>query len=474
MKCFPWLLAIPLLSGIAAGCKKNGSSDTVEKLGAFHKDVIIHEPVKYGSSEVKQQALGLYQLQDPSTMIFTASRGSEEYDAVGFRIGSITNDAVVSWIRSYYLPSSYMYQFANCSAFDNSQYTWLGGHIFGVPDSYGRPFLVKLNSDGDMVWSKYFVNAGPVATARSIAVTALKNGDIAFLTSSGNSFILYRISADGTLLWGRSIGNNLQTDPYFGSSNMFNNRNQTMVEAPDGSMYIAFASNASFNNKDVLIKVNSAGDLLFAKSYSYWSAPGAYYPHIVCTNDGRIIYGNNKKNSIPDPYFFVIAPDGSVQAAKAFPKDSAGAAVLFINELHYHNNNLFVVTCQGNQMNMYKADLSLNVSSSVKMLGTNGFGTDEGGVSLFNATNNFWYHMWNFTGMYGDGNGFQFMKTPESGASCHSYTEAPGNLVLQPVTVTVLDETGVTVQNITLPTLQTLSWQSATVATTAVETACSN
>lgn len=172
--CYTLLIAITSLTA----CKKSGK--TYQPPALFHKDITIHESIK-GSEQI-QNTLGLYQLPDQKQLLFVASRGAYESDARGFRIGSITKDSAVNWIRSYDLPETYSYQYATCATIDKNQFTWVGGHIFGVPDSYGRPFLVKLNSKGD-----FLVQEGNDATYAMLTATAKRECSGRSFTNAANA-----------------------------------------------------------------------------------------------------------------------------------------------------------------------------------------------------------------------------------------------------------------------------------------------
>jgi hypothetical protein len=456
--CYTFMIAFVALTA----CKKSGKTNSPP--ASFHKDFAIHESIK-GSEQI-QNTLGLYQLPDQKQLLFVASRGIGEGYARGFRIGSITKDSAVSWIRSYDLPETYYYQNATCATIDKNQFTWVGGHIFGVPDSYGRPFLVKLNAKGEIVWSKYFVSTvSPLNTARGAAVYALQNGDIAYVTITSFSMILYRLSADGTILWAKSIlpGNDLVFDgPFLSGINRY------ITEAPDGNIYIASTSNYPVKGKNCLVKLSSTGDLVFAKSYLHQPGYSSYPPNIICKENGELIYGSQKGFSSWRPYIYLIGTNGSFLNGKGIPVDRNSFQ---INELHYNNAGIFLSTTGLYQFNLYMLDASLNVISSEKTLGTSSLYTDEGGASVFDNTTGNWYHLLDIA-LPGGGNGFQLFKTNEAGRSCHDYNNPPEELGLQAVNPTIKDEISITVQNISFPTLTNLSWQMTSVSTK-LETACS-
>jgi hypothetical protein len=480
MKVAYWSIVISLL---AISCKKNGnsnadtgsgthtdtSSGTISETNTFHKNVIIHETIK--TSELPQQGLGLFQTQDPKKILFTAGRANWEPEGRGFRIGSLIKDSGCAWIRSYFLSDSYRYQLANCSVFDKNQYTWVAGNWSTEgPTAYIRPFIAKLNTNGEIVWSKS-LESTPAIAGRSAAMSVLKNGDLAYLTTGMNTLTLYRMRTDGTIIWAKTITHNL-TPTLLGYLNYYN-KNQTLAEGADGSIYMAIDSKAATDNKNVLIKISSTGALAFAKSYSYLPTLNLLQAHIICLNDGRIIYGDNKDATKGIPSFLVIAADGSLQASFGLAENSSPSS-LFITELQYHNNSLYLATYKDYQVNMYKVDASFNALSSVKMFNSSYQLSAGGGLSLFDADSSCWYHMLNFTGSNNTGNGFQYIKTKEDGTSCHIYPEGPEKFQLQSIPVTILNEAGVTIKDATLPSFQDLSWQSATVTISAQEKVCAN
>jgi hypothetical protein len=460
-----------IIFSLAISCNKDGNSTSETETSSgpktFHNNVIIHETIKV--SELKQRGLGFFQTQDAQKILFTAGRANWEPDGRGFRIGAFVKDSGCSWVRSYFLPESYRFQFVNCSVFDKNQNTWIAGNMSPGTNEYIRPFIAKLNTNGEIVWSKSLNSSNPVA-GRSVAMLVLKNGDLAYLTNSLNSITLYRMRNDGSIIWGKTLSHNF-TLTLLGYLN-YHNGNQVLAEGADGSIYIAIDSKAASDNKNVLIKLSSTGSLTFAKSYSYLPSLNLLQPHIVCLNDGRIIYGDNKDGTKCIPSFLVIASDGSLQASFGLPEYSSPSSLL-ISEMQYHNNNLYLTTSRNNQTNLYKTNVSFNPLSSVKILNTS-YEVSGSGLSLFDADSTCWYHMWNFTGGENTGNGFQYMKTKEDGTSCHIYPEGPEQLQLQSIPVTTLNETGITIKDALLPSFQDLSWQSATAPISAQEQVCVN
>ncbi len=466
------LFAFSLLTA----CQKQKQTTEPGLAQKFHKDIILHESVN--GNEQPQNALGIYPLTGSAGFLFTASRGMMENEASGFRIGAIEGDEI-AWIKSYSLPPSYDYQFATCSAMDQNQDVWIGGHIFGVPDSYGRPFLVKLDRNGTILLSKYIeIPEGPNKTsARGLSLKLLKNGDLAYLTITSTDLILYRINPQGTIVWVKSISafpNIIMDDP-FRLSNNVSSINKTLAESPQGDLYIAFTSKFPVKGKDVLVKLNSSGNLQFAKSYRYEDSFESYPAQIVCTSTGDIVYADHKWiYSSALPYLYLLSSNGGVLEAKGYPKSVGPGNPFGINELNYFNDQIHLTTTLGYQFADYTLDPSLAVIKSGKVLGSNIISTEKGGTSVYDSRSNSLYHIVDVAGALGDGNGFQFIKTDNSGASCHGYQLPPEELVLKSFQPTIQEEPSLTINNLAIPPMQPLSWTSAAVNVGEKQIVCSN
>lgn len=465
-----------LLTVFAPQCKKNGGGAGQQNNPTlFHKDVTIHETV--GQSEPPQMCIGLFQLSsDPGQLVFAAARGIYEVNgAQGFRVVGVRKDSTVNWIKSYALPSGYLIQYCSAATIDPQDNIWIGGHYFSSDTSYGMPFLTKLDKNGNLLWSKGLFDPGH--TSRGIAIKALRNGDLAYLTADGLNLELYRISGDGTVIWAKVVTGTVTlafepTTPVY-QATYFNSH--MIVEASDGSIVFACNSNFPYAGKDCLVKFTGAGDLVFAKTYTWPDPVEAFPPQIQITENDDIVYAgqktSNQSGSTVLPYLIVTSPAGDVLTAKSYPL-SQPTAWTRLNELNYFQHKIYLTTAGDYEFNNYVFDLSLNLISGAKTLATNTFSTDYGGMSVYDSAANSLYHVLNIAGLPADGNGFQFLKTDIKGTSCHQYDNAPIGLAMSAATLTALDIT----PQITAGTQtfsQNVTWTPMPVSITSSQVACS-
>jgi hypothetical protein len=467
-----------LLSILAIHCKKNGNgggNGQTKIISLFHEDVTIHETV--GQSEPPQMCIGFFQLSsDPQQLVFAATRGIYElYGAQGFRLVGLRKDSTINWIKSYTLPSSYLIQYCSSATIDQQDNIWLGGHIFGNTTSYGRPFLVKLDKTGNLLWSKALSDSAH--TSRGLAIKVLRNGDLAYLTFDSYSFELFRISGDGTVIWSKVIpsSDSLVFDPSVQEYQATYFNSHMLAEASDGSIFFACNSNSPIVGKDCLVKVSGTGNFVFARTYSWPNPVNAFPPQIQITENDDIIYAgqkNTNSNGVGSiPYLFIATPDGDILASKAYPENQQ-VAWNRLNELNYFQHKIYITTAGDYEFNNYIFDQSLNLVSSTKTLGTNTFSTDYGGMSLYDSAGASLYHILNIAGLPTDENGFQFMKTDINGTSCHQYNVPPVALVMGSVTATVQNLTP-QITNGSQTFSENVPWAASPVAITSAQIACS-
>jgi hypothetical protein len=477
MKNTPALIfTAALLTMFSPQCKKSSGGHSQPKNPTlFHMDVTIHETV--GQSQPPQMCIGFFQLaSDPGQLVFAATRGIYELNgAQGFRVVGVRKDSTVNWIKSYALPSSYFIQYCSSATIDPQDNIWIGGHLFATDTSYGMPFLVKLDKNGNLLWSKALSDSAHYS--RGLSIKALRNGDVAFLTGDGINLQLFRIAGDGTVKWSKSISGGItlafepSTDLY--QSTYFNSH--MIVEASDGSIVVAGNSNFFVQGRDCLIKLTGAGDLVFAKTYTWPSPIPEFPPQIQITENDEIVYAGQKNPNFSGvtilPYLFITSPDGDVLAASSYPSTQP-AAWTRLNELNYFQHKIYLSTAGDYEINTFTYDQSLNLLSGIKTLGTNGFPTDYGGMSLYDSTTGSLYHILNIAGMTADGNGFQFLKTDAKGTSCHQYNDAPIALAMTPATLTAQSVTPQIVDG-TQTFSQNVVWASMPVSITSSQLACS-
>ena len=470
MKRRHFVFIFTCLSVFSIGCKKsNGTNSNTPKVPSlFHQDITIHENINGG--EQPQKTLGLFQpLSDPSQIIYVATRGRGEQYAMGFRIGGITKDSSLSWIKSYYLPGE-MFQYCTTAVMDHNDNILIGGNVFpSASNSYGSPFLMKLSKDGSILWSKQTADTN--WTSRGLVLKVLRNGDIAYVTYFGGSYFLYRLDANGNTIWTKTIygSNELGISPYVPEYGSNATISQMLEETSDGSIFFGFASNEATPGQDCLLKFSASGDFLLGKTFNI---PGgeSHQPALLVTENDDIIYFNQKSSPLAKPYFLVLSINMEIKMMKACDLDVIPWNN--VEQLNYNNGKIYLSTAANYELCSYTFDGSLNLLSSIKTLATDQFPADYGGVFIVDSSQNAVYSIQDIAGMQGDGNGFQYLKTDMKGLSCHSYVDAVVPMTLSPITTTMNDLT-LTIVDASFPFSKNLNWSALYPLITSSETACS-
>jgi hypothetical protein len=476
------IFAIIILS---CACKKHNSGNhgTTPAAKSYFKDIIINETLAGGSTAPFQSAVGYFQLRsNPNTQIMVASRGTQElYSARGFRIASINKtNGTVNWVRSYDLPDSFQIQIVTCAAIDNSDNIWIAGHSFAATGVAGILFLAKLDTSGHMLWNGSLSNYQGL---RTYSLACLHNGDIAIFAKNFNGLAVIRLTPGGQPVWSTminytSIG--IDNDFYGNNNNTSSPENHAMVETADGSIYVATSSNSGAVNlpsADRLYRLDANGNLQFAKVYTL-PDPGTIHPvQLISAGPGNLLMADQVQlgyGAFTYPFFNLVGVDGSLVASSGYPVNQGNTQALEINEVNFYQNKIYLSTCGGYQFNTYILDLNLNLKSSIETIAATDIGTDRGGISLFDTTQNALYYLCNFGGNFGESNGFEVTRNDADGTPCiNTYVNPPAALMLENTRITVASDT--LISNIAAgpaPIFTTLGWRSYQVGVIRIDDVC--
>lgn len=164
----------------------------------------------------------------------------------------------------------------------------------GYSDNYGiglkDVFAVRLDSDGDTVWTKLYGTSNGDDMARSVVQTADGGFAIAAETKStsgagGIDAVLFKIDANGALVWSKAFGGNKD------------DLGHSVIEMSDESLIMAGqALSYSANSYDeiFLVKVDKNGNLLWSKTLSGGS--GEVARSIAKTSDGGFIISGDENS----------------------------------------------------------------------------------------------------------------------------------------------------------------------------------
>jgi hypothetical protein len=191
--------------------------------------------------------------------------------------------------------------------FYDIQQTSDGGYIgtgaSGRVNATGDAWLVKMNSSGDSVWTRYIGTSGAIETGYGVQQTA-DGGYIMCGTrnSGGSQLWLVRFNSNGDTLWTRRIGG---TGSEVG--------HDIIIESDGGFVVTGYTSSYGAGAESVyIVRTNSTGDTLWTRTYGgaltdvgYCIRPdnaGGYYVSGYTNSFGF--------SSSSDPYVLRLTSDG--------------------------------------------------------------------------------------------------------------------------------------------------------------------
>ena len=175
---------------------------------------------------------------------------------------------------------------ANSSGTSVANFTDSKGRVVSFPHTYGYndKILIKINKDGEYVWSKDLYNANQTQSA----IITDNNGDIYLLSSNGgfaldtNTMVnvsIVKISSEGNFIYGKSYDNlssAYSLNPVFDAQN-----NLYVFTEPisNGSDYVfngvTIPTNAT-NTDHLMLKFDNAGNVIWGKNF-YANSPNFNY-----------------------------------------------------------------------------------------------------------------------------------------------------------------------------------------------------
>jgi len=200
------------------------------------------------------------------------------------------------------------------------QKTTDGGYIVaGYTNSFGSGgydvYVLKINSDGSLAWQKTFGGTDR-DEAHSIQQTTDGGYIVAGYTDSfgagGYDVYVLKLNSDGSLAWQKTYGGNGYDKAY------------SIQQTTDGGFIVAGYTESFGAGGDVyILKLNSGGSLAWQKTFGGWSWDNAY--SIQQTTDGGFIvagYAYSFGAGENDIYVLKLDSDGSLAWQKTFGGNS--------------------------------------------------------------------------------------------------------------------------------------------------------
>ncbi len=186
---------------------------------------------------------------------------------------------------------------------------WTGGNLFGQHQGKRDIFIVKMDSNGQILWSKQLGTA-----EEELCVKIATDGENVYLltdTEGGwfgeslgrDDIILLKFSSDGQLLWGKRLGGSEQD---FCADIAVDQQGNIYIIGNTGSNLFAKKRNAY---EVFLAKFDAAGNLLWGKQFEDG------LDAIVVDHQGNIYVSGGSYDKVNDTSLLVLAkfaPDGTM------------------------------------------------------------------------------------------------------------------------------------------------------------------
>ncbi len=221
---------------------------------------------------------------------FIAGANSDAY------IIKTNSDGIIQWNKTY---GGTFEEVANCvQQTSDGGYIIAGRYHLGGSGSGYRGFLIKTNSNGDTTWAKtYGSNNSNFISVRQTVDGGYIAAGYHQITSTSDAAYLTKIDALGYVIWTKKYGGTTTAQTCY-----LNSVQQTI----DGG-YIACGGTEA-PAQSFLLKVNSAGDTLWNKTYN------SYYKEsrvVQQTTDGGYILGGYYSDGSGGTGGYIIKTDGN-------------------------------------------------------------------------------------------------------------------------------------------------------------------
>ena len=227
---------------------------------------------------------------------FTNTFGMGNHDVYLLKILS---DGTLQWAKTYGGTGS---DIGNSVQQTNDGGFIICGNTYSFGAGAGDIYLIKTDSDGILQWTKTF---GEAATDNGFSV--LQTNDSGYIICGSPKTLLIKVTSNGSFNWGKNMG--VCWDPGY-----------SIKQLNNGEFIIAGEICLGAGNTDVsLLKIDSSGTLLWAKTFGGTAADSGY--DVQQTSDGGfIVVGETRSFGWPYyvGYLIKTISDGSLQWSKSF------------------------------------------------------------------------------------------------------------------------------------------------------------
>ncbi len=437
-----------LIAGIlviaASSCKKGKSlspKKTDTTVTTFHIDNTLSTSFYNRSLFFAQQVNNPGQFQS----VGSTAAGPGVYSVSAFNYLTITKTGVTN-LHTYQVdsPSQFDAVQATSADADAGGNIWVGGYVVRTLEGASKPFVVKLDPDGNVLVTKAFLkkdNQNENKSYKVDVIKVLKNGDIFVLLVSAYDMQVMRMSSDGTVLWDKEYAETNAS--VFGLSQ---GHNRYVEENSQGDIFFLSTQINIPNGGTCLTRIKANGDVVYAVNYNLTYD---YYSQMKFLSSGSLLfYTQWDEGALRTPYWYKINPDnGALIAAKSAIIGNAQDPTM--TDMVEVNNQLKFALTYDNYYILMSMDENLNVLGEKIVLAMPA-GEFLPGALAYSASDKALYHF-SDQGSPAPGSFCQFLRTDVNGGGlCHVYTTMPfqiapvdnsANAKATPATLTVTTDT---------------------------------
>lgn len=211
-----------------------------------------------------------------------------------------------------------------------------GGYAIASTSGNHNFWLIKVNSNGQLVWSKtYLQTDSGYAFALMHSMSQTNDGCFVLAGSTETSegaedFLVVKVDSQGNEQWSQTYNSGTYTDQY-GNEIPRHDEATSVIQTSDGGYALAGQTTTyvslSSTYESFLVKTDSSGKQQWTKTYPGPNAPGAEY-RVIQTKDGGFVLVTSEVKGVDDTDFQMIKTDssGNVQWRKTYGKKYSDAA----------------------------------------------------------------------------------------------------------------------------------------------------
>jgi hypothetical protein len=408
------------LIAILSTCKKGGTGPANNVNTSLHADNMtpgspVNRTLFFAPSAINAQQF---------LSVSSTSAGPGDPGVTGFNLMTIDKATGLKSMYYYITDSTanYEVQMATCAATDNSGNVWVAGYSATAKEDYDKPYVVKIDSKGNILLAKSFSKKESQYVYKNYladGIKVLNNGDVLLLIVSGGDLQLIRMQSDGTVIWDKQFAVTGAT--VFG---LAQGHNSFITENAQGDIFFLSSQYYVANAGTYLTRITSAGNLVY--TIGYHNIGFDYYMQLESLSTGDLLlFGQNDLSGQSTiPYIVKINPvDGSILAAMQEPTALAGPNFMTINDIVEAKGQLKISFTAARQFSITTMDYNLNMLGSVILL-EKPSGNFAATSLLYDSGTNALFHLADEKSP-APGSFMQFLRTDINGKSCHIYSDNP-------------------------------------------------